>query len=130
MRARLLICTLDGQPVIGLDGAHGDVHALRVIEDNLALLEQQGVPDCFVVEYDPTIGGDDANDHVRHLHCLKVELHERPDGRREVVDVLRCEDDTLRGGRSICGALRILHGPDVIANRRTVIHRRARGPSP
>lgn len=132
MRTRLLIFdTRTGAAVLGMDGAHGDAHALRVVEQNVALLAGRGC-DPLVVEFDVHEGGDQVLKDMGSLRNVALDIRELPDGRREVIDLTCRRPDSAGKGRgdvvSIARAVRVLHAGAGIANPRAQLHRRPRAP--
>lgn len=131
MRARFVIFNSAGDSLIGVDGAHGDEHAMRVIAENMAMLRAAGV-DPIAVEFDVFEGGNAYLDDLKALSSVRAEIRALPDGRREVIDVLRHQwrGERQHGSvRTIARAVRVIDGPADIANPRAQLHRRPRGES-
>lgn len=129
MRARFVIFNSEGESLIGVDGAHGDEHAMRVIAENMVMLRAAGV-DAIAVEFDVFEGGNAYLDDLKSLSSVRAEIRVLPDGRREVIDVLRHQMHPGRkrgGGHTIARAVRVIDGPADIANPRAQLHRRPRG---
>lgn len=122
MRTRLFIFDNAGRPLLGFDGGSTAGHAARFVADNLAQLANAGYSNCIVIEFDPLGDADDAMRSVQSLHEHRLEFRQRPDGRREIVDVARwCEPDDpalLRRPAKGVRAFRVIHAADDVANTR------------
>lgn len=111
MATRVVIFDAMGRARFGCDSGHGDDHAAAWIDDSLALLAEQGITGCTVVEFDPVEGGDAARDIIRSLHMLQLETRVRPDGLREVVGLHRGEPGARGKLQRAAHTVRVLVAP-------------------
>jgi hypothetical protein len=126
MATRILIADGQGNPIVALDGHHGARHAADWLFAALATLAAQGV-DAIATELTPAAGGDHfRSDVLQRIGQLRVELHQRPDGSREIVGLAQAPSTPQRGRQAahstpVHAALRLLQAPaDVIGARHAV----------
>lgn len=136
MANRILILDNEGAPICAMDGHHGASHAAAWIATTLAHLAEQGI-EATVVELHPAQGGDAVRRGVvGNLHRLRMELHARPDGGRELVGLVlhpaaSRDDAVVAGGLTmrqvagtatrIEGAVRLLAAPaHVVGDRHPI----------
>lgn len=92
MATRIIAFSPDGTALTALDGHHGSELAARWAALVVEQLAAQGV-DAMVVEVEPEQGGDAArSDMIGSLHRLRAETRRTPDGRRELLGLLRLSD--------------------------------------
>lgn len=118
MATRILISDSTGAVLSILDGHHGTAHAARWANEMVAMFAAQGI-EAIAIELNPELGGDEfRRDVLERAGQIRVELHQRPDGQREITALAR--RDTLQ---RIRGGLRIVAAPSDIAGERPGVRR-------
>lgn len=122
MATRVIISDPSGAVLSILDGHHGAAHAERWAGEMVAMFAAQGI-DAIAVELTPELGGDEfRRDVLERAGKIRIELHQRPDGQREITSLSR--RDTLQ---RIRGGLRLVCAPsDVIGDRAGIRRSRTR----
>ena len=141
MANRILIADTEGRVLYALDGHHGPGHAAAWAATVLAQLQSEGV-EAMALEWTPEQGGDDCRCGViGNIHRLRVELHQRPDGAREIVGLsmfphvhdTSAQRAGVGAGRGlgqaqaakpaerVRGGLAVVHAPAAIAGQRRQI---------
>lgn len=115
MATRILITDSQGNTLACLDGHHGGQHAAEWATGMLLQFAAGGV-DAIAIELHPSRGADDfRRDVLERAGQVRLELHTRPDGLREVIGL-------SDGG---C-AVTLVHAPDDVIGDRAPV-RVARG---
>lgn len=117
MANRIIAFSPDGTPLVALDGHHGSEVAARWSALITQQLEAQGI-EPILIEFEPDQGGDETRiGVVGNLHRLRLETRRCPDGRRELLGLIRLADDAdpraavAAAPEAVRGGLRLLRAP-------------------
>lgn len=118
MADRILIADSNGRTLACMDGHHGAHHAADWVRIVRAEFAAKGIETVALVLH-PAAGGDDFRREVlEQAGRVRVVLHARPDGKREIVGLSRGQGAKNKHGRASVGAahavtcgLRLLAAP-------------------
>lgn len=92
MASRIIVFGPDGSALYGLDGHHGSAHGARWAEAMAQAMDSIGI-EPIIIEIEPQQGGDAVRREViGSVHRVRLEMRKRPDGRRELIGLIRLSD--------------------------------------
>lgn len=89
MTTRILIASTAGLPLTAIDCHHGARHAADWVAQTCADYAALGI-ETMVLELFPAEGGDGfRRDTLEQIGAMRLDMHVRPDGLREIVGMVR-----------------------------------------